>query len=167
MLSQAVGYAATAMAYVAAAGGNLVLVKDIAQATGIPAPYLAKIINTLARKGLVSTQRGINGGVTLARPAQDISLFDVCVAFDDPITQARCMLGTAPCSDERSCPAHAFWKAQREKVVAYCHDLTVADVATFETKRRWRAQALLDSQGSPPRKSSDQLGGDSTILGAS
>jgi Rrf2 family protein len=140
MLSQAVGYAATAMAYVAAAGGNLVLVKEIADATGIPGPYLAKIVNTLARKGLVLTQRGIGGGVSLAKPAQDISLFDVCVALDDPVVQVRCMLGTAPCSDERSCPAHKFWKAQREKVVAYCRDLTVADVAAFETKRRWKVE---------------------------
>lgn len=138
MLSQAVGYAATAMAYVAAAGGNLVLVKEIADATGIPAPYLAKIVNTLARKGLVATQRGIGGGVSLARPAQEISLYDVCVALDEPAVQARCMLGTAPCSDERSCPAHKFWKAQREKVVDYCRHLSVADVAAFETKRRWR-----------------------------
>src|SRR5689334_24195250 len=99
MLSQAVGYAATALGHVAAAGGNSVLVKEIAEVAEIPAPYLAKIINTLSHKGLVITQRGIGGGVTLARPAQSITMYDLCVALDDAAIDNRCMLGTAPCSD--------------------------------------------------------------------
>jgi Rrf2 family transcriptional regulator, iron-sulfur cluster assembly transcription factor len=138
MLSQAVGYAASALGYVAAAGGKSVLVKEIAEAAEIPAPYLAKIIQSLARKGLVNTQRGIGGGVVLARPADQISLFELCVALDDPAVQQRCMLGTAACSDERACPAHRFWTVQRGKNMEFLQRMTVADVAAFETKRRWR-----------------------------
>lgn len=138
MLSQAVGYAASALGHIAAAGGKPVLVKEIADAARLPAPYLAKIVQILARKGLVATQRGVGGGVSLARPANMITMFEVCVALDDPVVEFRCMLGTAECSDERACPAHKFWTVQRAKFHAYLHSMTIADVAAFETRRRWR-----------------------------
>jgi Rrf2 family transcriptional regulator, iron-sulfur cluster assembly transcription factor len=136
MMSQAAGYAATALGFVAAASGKPVLVKEIAEASDIPSPYLAKIVNTLARKGLLHTQRGIGGGVLLARAATEITLFDICIALDDPSTLPRCMLGTAVCSDERSCPAHHFWSNVREQYVKYLKERTVADIAAFELRRR-------------------------------
>lgn len=139
MLSQAVGYAATALGYIAAAGGRPVLVKDVAQACDIPGPYLAKIVNNLARAGVVNTQRGIGGGITLAQAAAEVSLHDVCVALNDPVVEPRCMLGTTKCSDERACPAHRFWTANRAEQTAFLKRTTIADIAAFETKRRWKA----------------------------
>lgn len=138
MMSQASGYAATALGYVAAAGGKAVLVKEMAESSDIPPSYLAKIVNSLARKGLVVTQRGIGGGVVLARKATEITLHDICVALDDPSVQAKCILGTAECSDERACPAHRFWVAHREQYTAYLRQMTLADVASFELRRRSR-----------------------------
>lgn len=136
MLSQSAGYAAMALGYIAGAGGKPVLVKQIAEATGMPSSYLSKIIHSLARKGLVITQRGIGGGVTLARAATDISLLDLCVAMDEPAVQARCFLGTAQCTDERACPAHRFWKAQRERATEFMRAQSIADIAAFEQRRR-------------------------------
>lgn len=140
MLSQAVGYAASALGHIAAAGGKPVLVKEIAEAARLPAPYLAKIVQTLARRGFVLTQRGIGGGVTLARPPSEITMFDLCVALDDPAVQQKCMLGTAQCSDERACPAHKFWSSERARIHEYLRSMTVADVAVFETRRHWRGE---------------------------
>ncbi len=140
MLTQAVGYAATALAQVASGGGKPVLVKEIAQASGIPAPYLAKIVQTLARKGIVLTQRGIGGGVTLARDAKTVTLHDVCVALDDPSVQHRCMLGTAECSDDRACPCHRFWSSHRSGYLEFLKGTTVADMALFEARRRWKGK---------------------------
>ena len=139
MLSQAVGYAGSALGCVATMSGKPVLVREIAAACEIPAPYLAKIVNTLARRGLLRTQRGVGGGVVLSRPAQEISLFDVCEALDDPVVENRCMLGTHECTDERGCPAHCFWKEHRQREVEFLRSTTVADLAAFETRRRWVA----------------------------
>lgn len=141
MLSQAVGYAATALGHIAAAGGKPVLVKEIADAAEIPAPYLAKIVQMLARKGLVTTQRGIGGGVALARPAKDITMFEICVALDDPAVLMNCMLGTDECSDERACPCHRFWTAHRSRTHEFLRETSVADIAAFETRRRWKRTA--------------------------
>lgn len=139
MLSQAVGYAASALGFVAAAGGKPVLVKDAAEACDIPAAYLAKIVHALSRAGLVQTQRGVGGGVILARPAQELTLYDLCRALGDPAIEARCMLGTAACSDERACPAHRFWTAHRERQAEFLRGMTIADIAAFESRRRWAA----------------------------
>lgn len=143
MLSQATGYAALALGFVAAAGGKPVLVKQIATACEIPQPYLAKIINSLARAGVVTTQRGIGGGVQLAKPAVDLTLLDLCEALDDPILDNRCMLGVATCSDERACPAHAHAVHERQQRIEFMQSMTVADIAAFESTRRWKPNGVL------------------------
>jgi Rrf2 family iron-sulfur cluster assembly transcriptional regulator len=140
MLTQSVGYAASALGCIASMGGQPILVKEIAEACSIPAPYLAKIIHALSRKGLVSTQRGVGGGVTLARDPATLTLYDLCVALDDPIVQKRCMLGTAECSDERACPAHRFWTNHRTRQLTFLQETTIAQIAAFETRRLWRSR---------------------------
>ena len=139
MLSQAVGYAATALGHIAAAAGKHVLIKEIAQAADIPAPYLAKIVQSLARKGLVTTQRGVGGGVVLAKLAPEITLYELCEALGDPAVETRCMLGTAECTDARACPCHSFWTQHRERATDFLRRTTVADVAAFETRKRWKS----------------------------
>lgn len=134
MLNQTTGYAITALGHIAGQHGKPRLIKDVAEATGLPSSYLAKIINTLARKDIVVTQRGIGGGVMLAREPETITFFEVAEAFDDPLLKQRCMLGTAECSDERACPTHDFWKGHREKEIAFLKARTLKDIAEFETR---------------------------------
>lgn len=154
MLSQSTGYAACALGCIAAMGGKPSMIRVVAQMCEVPAAYLAKIINTLARRGVVRTQRGAGGGVTLARPADQITLLDLCGALDDPIVTPRCMLGNAVCSDDRDCPAHAFCVDCRAKMRAFLSRTTVADMAAFETRRRWKATsgAARAARSRPPRR---------------
>jgi Rrf2 family protein len=137
MLSQTVGYAIAALGHLSRYQKQLgpQFVRDIAKATGIPPAYLAKIVHTLARKGFLTTQRGTSGGVSLARPAEDVTLFEVCEVFDDPIVQKRCMLGTAACTDERNCPAHCFWTEERERVAEFLRRTTLREIARFEEQK--------------------------------
>ncbi len=136
MLSQTTGYAITALGHLADCGNHPCLIKDIAEATGLPHAYLAKIINSLARKGLILTQRGIGGGAELAKSARQISLYDVALALDEPLLQEKCMFGTSHCSDERACPAHEFWKVQREKQITFLKTHSLEDIAEFERRRK-------------------------------
>jgi Rrf2 family iron-sulfur cluster assembly transcriptional regulator len=132
MLTQAVGYASVAMGYLASCPDGVALVRTIAEQRGIPAPYLAKIVHQLARAGLVRTQRGVGGGVRLARSPEDITLYDVCIALNDPAIETRCMLGSEVCSDARGCPAHRFNVERRERLISFLRSTTVADVGAFE-----------------------------------
>ncbi|MEM1185915.1 MAG: Rrf2 family transcriptional regulator [Planctomycetota bacterium] len=148
-LTQGTGYAIQALSCVAAAAGKPQLIREIAESCDLPAPYLSKIVHRLSRVGLVKTQRGINGGVTLLREAVDITLLDVCRALDDPVIHPRCLLGVAECSDARACPAHAFNMEQRGKIIEFLRATTVADIAAFEMKRRWRLLATAGETSEP------------------
>ncbi|HNN91202.1 MAG TPA: Rrf2 family transcriptional regulator [Pseudomonadota bacterium] len=130
MLSQTVGYAVLALGYLAKVQ-EPTFVRDIATATAIPGPYLAKLINQLARKGLVTTQRGLRGGVTLGRPASEITLMELCEALDEPVVQKRCLLGLAQCSTEQACPAHKFWAKERATILDFFSRTTLTDIARF------------------------------------
>lgn len=134
MLSQSVGYAAVALGIMASAKGKPLLVRDIASAGDIPAPYLAKLIHILGRKGVVATQRGIGGGVVLKKKAEELSLYDLCLIYDDPIINVECMLGNSVCSVERACPLHAFWVAERRRILEFVKKTTIANLKDFEKR---------------------------------
>ncbi len=153
MVGQAVAYAASALGYIALAGGRPVLVREIAEACGIPAAYLAKIVNSLRRLGLVDTQRGVGGGVTLARPPEQITILELCRAMGDPIVENRCMFGTSECSETRACPAHAFWAGHRQRALDFLGTTSVADFAAFEARRRNEPGA--PARFEPPRRPPD------------
>jgi Rrf2 family protein len=139
MLSQASAYAISALGYVSGRQGQPALIKEAAAACSAPAAYLAKIVNQLSHEKLVLTQRGAGGGVLLARPADEMTLFEVCEALDDDILKPRCMLGNVPCADDRDCPAHRVCRKSQVEIVRFLKRTTVADIARFEV--RWRKKA--------------------------
>jgi Rrf2 family protein len=143
MLSQASAYAISALGHISSQQGQPTLIKEAATACDAPAAYLAKIVNLLSHEKLVRTQRGAGGGVLLARPAEEITLLEVCEALDDDILKPRCMLGNVPCADDRDCPAHRVCRKAQVQIVRFLKRTTVADIARFEA--RWRKKAAEGS----------------------
>ena len=82
---------------------------EIADRQNIPAPFLAKIISQLSLSGLVYTYRGSGGGVSLARPASEISLLEVIEALDGPLQLNRCTIEPDACPQNGHCPVHHIW----------------------------------------------------------
>lgn len=137
MFSPATGYAAIALGHLATCQSRSTTVEAIARATDIPAAYLSKIMHTLARKGFVRTRRGVGGGAELTCDPVRTTLLELCQALDDPIINQRCcMLGVAPCSDERDCPAHEFWTKHRQQLVDFAGKITIQSLAEFEQIQR-------------------------------
>jgi len=83
--------------------------EEIARRQNIPVAFLTKICARLAAEGLIQSQRGVNGGVWLARPAQEITLLEVVEAIDGPITFNRCNRQPSECDRSRTCPVHSVW----------------------------------------------------------
>lgn len=82
MISLTAEHALRAVVYLASHPGNCCTVDCIAKHTGIPAGSLAKVLQQLNRAGLVSSQRGPNGGFVLTRTPQSLSFMDVIIAAD-------------------------------------------------------------------------------------
>lgn len=133
-LSQTTGYAIRAMCALGHAEEGFLLARDIAERTGVPKPYLSRLLCWLGQAGLILTKRGHGGGFALARHPRDISLLDIARAVEGPRMRPRCLLGQVECSDERSCPMHTFWKAQRAKIEDELQRRTLDSVAAFEAQ---------------------------------
>jgi Rrf2 family protein len=89
--------------------GERVSSEEIARNQNIPVAFLTKICARLAAAGVVVTQRGVNGGVRLARSPDQITLLDVIEAIDGPITLNRCARRPNECSRDRTCAIHPIW----------------------------------------------------------
>src|SRR6059058_2848825 len=77
--------------------------KDVADAYGIPAEALAKILQRLAKAGLLNSQHGTNGGYTLSREASKISAFEVIRAIDGPLFITSCVTVRGECDQTDRC----------------------------------------------------------------
>jgi Rrf2 family protein len=90
-LSKKTDYALLALPHLASEGASgLASTRAIAERYQIPAELLAKILQQLARHGLVAAHKGVRGGCHLARPAEAISIADVVPAIDGPMTLTAC-----------------------------------------------------------------------------
>lgn len=90
---------------------------QIAEVQQIPPSFLAKIISQLSIAGLIHTSRGARGGVTLARPVEDISILDVIEAIDGPISLNDCSHSKDGCPFGEDCPLQPIWcEAQSDLV---------------------------------------------------
>ena len=77
--------------------------KDVAEAYGIPPEALAKILQRLAKAGLLHSQHGINGGYTLARDPNTISAIEVIQAIDGPLFITSCVTVRGECGQSDRC----------------------------------------------------------------
>lgn len=82
MFSQTVEYALRAMVQLAAEAPEASTTQAIADSTRVPSAYLAKVLQSLRRAGLISSRRGVGGGVRLARPPKKINLLEVINAVE-------------------------------------------------------------------------------------
>jgi Rrf2 family protein len=106
----------------------------IAQEIGAPQNYLGKLLQTLARGGLVQSQKGLGGGFCLARRPEKISLYDVVEPIEHIGRWSGCILGQPTCSEELPCAIHHRWKKVRDAYLHLLQRTTIADlVARGET----------------------------------
>src|SRR5688500_12800791 len=105
MFSQTSEYALRVVVYLASLGGTPATIAQIAAATRTPAGYLAKVLVSLARSGIVRSQRGLHGGSVLARPGEHLSVYDVVQAVDPIKRITTCPLGLES-HGVNLCPLH-------------------------------------------------------------
>ena len=105
MFSQTVEYALRAVVYLASQTPAPCTTEQIAKATRVPKAYLSKVLQGLARTGIVHSQRGIGGGMTLVKSPAALTILEVVNAVE-PIQRIKtCPLGLAA-HGVHLCPLH-------------------------------------------------------------
>jgi Rrf2 family protein len=117
----------------AAEGGRLTI-RQLADAEQLSEPTVAKVIGRLRSSGVVSAERGRNGGYSLTTPAEKITVARVVEAFDermyDPEFCDRMSPGTERCSRSSNCGLRPVWRGLAAVIGEFLAGITVADVLT-------------------------------------
>ena len=105
-------------------------VRDIAQRTGLPQPYLEQILLALKGAGLVRSKRGVGGGYVLARPAEAITLGEIVSAVDGPIVVGDFGLPheNGACDHEGQCVLLDLWADVSEHMRRHLDSFRLSDV---------------------------------------
>jgi Rrf2 family protein len=105
--------------------------REVSEKTGVPAAYVAKIFQALARAGIVSSERGKSGGYSFRKDPAAITLYDVVCLTDDlagsPLS--GCVMGLKSCSDADPCPLHPIWARSREEILAKLRRTSISNVS--------------------------------------
>jgi Rrf2 family protein len=125
-------YAIRAMVELAAAGGGPLKADRLSQAQEIPVKFLENIMTDLRNAGLVRSQRGIEGGYWLARPAEEINLAQVIRAVDGPLANVRGRRSEEVSFSGTAEPLREVWVAVRASLRRVLEAVTLADVAAGE-----------------------------------
>jgi Rrf2 family protein len=140
--SRSAEYALRALIQLAALPpGEYAMAKNIAAEGNIPAHFLAKILQDLARDGFLKSNKGPRGGFRLSLPAEDLSMLRVIEAVDGAGRYDRCIGGSPECNDRAACGMHDSWKALRSRIIDYLGGTSIADLAqALGEKRRLLAR---------------------------
>lgn len=102
--------------------------KDIAEAYHIPPQLLAKILQTLARAGLLVSHAGTNGGYSLARPANEMTAFEVIRAIDGPLFITSCITIHGACDLAGHCTIKEPLRKVNDSIKDLLSGISIADL---------------------------------------
>lgn len=143
VLSRTSQYAIQALIYIATqAPGEPVLNRDIADRLNVPAAYLAKILQSLCKHGLLDSFRGRLGGFCLREGMHKTTLMQVLLLTEGPDFTKNCILGLKECSDETACPMHFKWKPVKNKIIAMMNEMSLDDLAKAVQTGKYRLADL-------------------------
>jgi len=113
-------------------GGTLQ--KEIAESQDVSIKYLDHIISGLKKAGLISNIGGKKSGYVLARPANEISIYDVYSAFEDNLAIIDCLLTEGECPRKGMCVMKDYWCDLNETIRNSMMSMNVESMAEKHTK---------------------------------
>jgi len=122
-------YAIRILQYLHKHKDDLPTAMTISQSIGITYPFFIKIANQLKQKGLLSAVQGRNGGYRLARPASQISIYDVFLSIEGHLQINRCLQKDQGCTrgEKEDCLMHGFFRSLQDKLVDEMSSKNIAD----------------------------------------
>lgn len=129
-LNRQTDYALRAVLYLAS--HPMANIAEVAVAQFVPQDFLAKIMQKLAKAGIVKTHRGVGGGISLARPPETINVLQVIQAMEGPLVLNRCFSRPGECPREYYCAIHDELEAVQSGIARSLAKLDFARLAKKE-----------------------------------
>lgn len=149
LISQGSQYAISAIIAISKHAGNgAISASSLSKSLNCPTAYLSQVLAKLKEPGILKSQRGLNGGVYLAKPIDQITMMDVISAIDGTEFFDKCFMGIEGCGHIEPCPFHEFWSSERKKIEQWLQDTTFAQVDEKMT-HAWFDLRLQFSSGVP------------------
>lgn len=128
-LTRLADYGVLVMTHIAGRPESVHAAADVAEEIHLPAPTVSKILGAMARGGLLESHRGLKGGFSLARPAEEITVGEIISAVDGPIALTECLDdGSGDCALESLCPTRAHWQKINGAIKKALDEVTLADL---------------------------------------
>lgn len=128
-LSKMADYAGVVVVQMATQPERVHTASSLSLALELPKATVAKCLKTLAKHGVLSSSRGVNGGYALARAPKEISVAEVITAMDGPVQLTSCSNGHAgECQIEKTCPMRGGWDGINADIYAMLRQRSVADM---------------------------------------
>ena len=129
MFSKSCEYAIKAMIFVAqkSKDEDRVGVKEIAKGIDAPEHFIAKILQDLAKKKLIHSVKGPNGGFYMDSLNLKSSISDIVKAIDGDSLYKDCVIGLKACSEKNPCPVHFEYKEIKKNLISMLEENTIAD----------------------------------------
>ncbi len=131
MLSNSSKYALNAVIYLTLHSDedHKLQAHEISKNIGAPKAYTGKLLQSLARQGIVSSVRGPKGGFYVSESNKKYSVMDVIEVIDGRIKIESCVLGLSDCDPEKPCPLHNLIASSRSKMVTVFEQVTLEELA--------------------------------------
>lgn len=133
IFSKAIEYGIKASIYVAqqSMNGYRSSLKDISAHIDSPEAFTAKILQQLAKGGIVHSIKGAGGGFVLElKEMKKIKLEDIVVALDPDFLKSACVLGLKHCSETNPCPVHHKYKSIKKETLHLLKNTTLLEMST-------------------------------------
>ncbi len=128
-LNRLTDYAVVVMSRMALTPGAVRPTANIAKASNLPLPTVAKVLNILCKADLVTAQRGATGGYRLTRAPESIPVSDIIEALEGPISLTACVEGTPDvCDVEALCPLCGHWDRVNMAIKEALDRVTLAEL---------------------------------------
>jgi len=134
MLSNSCRYGIRAVLYLASkkVGKNNIGIKKISEDLNLPTPFLAKILQNLAKNKILSSTKGPNGGFSLLKKPESITLLDIIKIIDGEEIIKNCIIHNSSCNSvkrsNKSCPIHNDYEKIRVGMVNLFRKKTIAEL---------------------------------------
>jgi len=116
--------------------GKITPLSEISEAKDVPEKFLAKIFQSLSKSDLVRSHRGVKGGFSLAKPADQISFRDIVEVIHGQYFLAKCFNVEEICEKGTNCPIRTLLEKAQDALMEIFEKYTVADLLEWQKKPR-------------------------------